>query len=194
MKRGFTLLEVMISVAIMVLVVGVMYLLADSMDLASRTQEAQTTTLDNARMGMWFLVRELRGAGDNSFTNVFPGGTVTYRKATDLDGNGTPVDSGGNLELGTPRTLQVDTAGRLVLIDGATTRVITGGVAPNEDANGNGALDAGEDANNSGRLERGLWFERDGTGIRITVEAQRNPGPRTPVMITTITETVVPRN
>ena len=43
-------------------------------------------------------------------------------------------------------------------------------------------------------LDRGVWFEQDGQGVRITVQAQRRAGVRGPLISSTVVETVVPRN
>jgi prepilin-type N-terminal cleavage/methylation domain-containing protein len=202
-NAGFTLLEMMASVAILAIVAGMMFLLAGTLQAASLTQETKLTTQEEVRAGMEFIVRELRQAADATITGL-PGGTLSYRIATDLDGNGSAVDAGGNLELSAVRTIQRDVADvngdgqtltQLVMIPtGGTARVVMNGLAVNEDGNNNGALDAAEDRNFNGALDRGVWFERVGGGVRITLQSQRRAGPQGQWMTSTLVETVVPRN
>jgi hypothetical protein len=147
---------------------------------------------------------ELRQSARASIVwNALPGPTITYRRAEDLDGNGTAVDVGGFLELGPLKTIQRDvgdangdgrTTTQLVVIEGTDVTVLANGLLENEDVNANGILEASEDGNNNGVLERGVWFEPFGAGIRITLQAQRSPGPRSPVMTSQLVEIVVPRN
>ncbi len=110
---------------------------------------------------------------------------------------------GGNLELSPVRTLQRDVADlngdgmrltQLVRVDANGVRVVGNGLAINEDLNNNGVLDGGEDRNENNVLDRGLWFERAGAGIRVTVQSERRAGPRGPLIISTLTEVVSPRN
>jgi len=202
-QAGFTLLEVMASVAILTIVSGMLFLLADSLGAASLVQEAKMTSQDEARMGMERVMGELRQAANSSVIGPFPGDSITYRIADDIDGNGLAVDIGVNLELGPARTLRRDTGDlnndgqtvtQLVCVEGANVRVITNGLIPNEDINNNGVLDGGEDVNGNGVLDRGLWFERVGPGVRVTIQTQHRAGPRGPLIHSTLTETVVPRN
>lgn len=201
-KAGVTLLEVMVSVAILTVVTGVLFVLATSLGEAARTQEAKTTTLDDARNAMLVLTRELRQAAANSFS-ALPGATLTYRIAQDVDGNGSAVNLAGDLELSTPRTVGRDfgdvngdgrRATQLILQGGGRVRVLANALAPNEDTNGNGVLDAGEDANGNRRLDRGIWFERVGPGIRITIDSQRMADARGRPMTSRLVEVVDPRN
>ena len=202
--RGFTLLELTVAISLLTVVCGMLFMLALSMARAANVQEAKITSVDDARTAMMFVIRNIRQASDASLAlGALPGPSLTFQAATDLDGNGTAVDSGVNLELSQPRTLMRDTADanadgltdtQLVMVEGANVRVIVNGLLPNEDADGDGLLSAGEDHNFNGRLDRGLWFERAGRGIRVTIQAERSAGPDGPMIVSDLVETVVPRN
>jgi prepilin-type N-terminal cleavage/methylation domain-containing protein len=203
-KEGLTLIELMIVMAILTSVLGVLFLLSNNLQQSVAFQEARVETQDNVREGMMLLIRELRQSGQTSINwNALPGAILTYRRAEDLDGNGTPTDVGGYLELGPQRTIQRDTAdangdgvtdAQLIVTDGTTVRVVANGILINEDANNNGLLDAGEDGNFNGVLDRGLWFERVGNSVQITLQAQETPGVRSPVVTSRLVEFVTPRN
>jgi prepilin-type N-terminal cleavage/methylation domain-containing protein len=202
-RAGFTLLEVMASVAILSIVTGILFVLADSLNRSAVAQEAKISAQDEARVGMELVVTQLRQAAASSLVGPFPGPSLTFRAADDVDGNGSAVDEGGNLELGPARTIRRDTTDaypdgqtvtQLVLANANGARVLTNGLLPNEDVNNNNALDAGEDVNRNGRLDRGIWFERVNQGIRVTVQTQHRAGLNGPFMNSTLTEIVVPRN
>ena len=206
MKRaeGMTLIELMIVMAILSAVLGLLFLLSESLQRSVAAQEAKVSTQDNVRTGMQTVMRELRQAARGSFNwTALPGDSLSYQRAEDLDGNGTAVDSGVFLELGPQRTLQRDindangdgeTIRQLVIVDANTVQVVANGLLPNEDINADGTLGAGEDRNFNGVLDRGLWFEPVGEGIRVTLQAQRSLGPRSPLMTSQLVEIVVPRN
>jgi len=206
MKRtGFTLVELMVAVAILSIVMAILFVLATTLGEASQVQEAKITTVDDARDGMLRLVRNLRQAAVMSINwPGLPGETLTFRAATDVDGNGTAVDVGVELELTGIRTLSRDltdlngdglTVTQLIMEEGGQATVITNGLLPNEDANANDTLDAGEDLNFNGFLDRGLWFEPVGRAIRVTIQTQRaSAAPQGIPITTTLFETVAPRN
>lgn len=201
---GMTLIELMIVMAILTIVLGTLFVLGDNLQRSVATQEARVTTQDDVRIAMQRIMRELRQSARASIPwNTLPNTSISYRRAEDLDGNGTAVDVGGFLELGAQRTIQRDTndangdgltTTQLVIIDGNQVTVLANGLLENEDANADGILSAGEDSNNNGVLERGVWFEPVGSGMRITLQAQRSPGPRNQIVTSQLTEIVVPRN
>lgn len=202
-NAGFTLLEVMASVAILTIVTGMLFMLANTLNVSAASQEAKIAAQDEARQGMELVVGQLRQAAGSSLVGPFPGPSISYRVADDVDGNGSAVNASGNLELGPVRTIRRDTTDingdgltvtQLVRVEGATARVITNGLLPNEDINNNNVLDGGEDANANGVLDRGLWFEPEGSGVRITIQAQRRVGRDRLFMNSTLTEIVIPRN
>ncbi|HRT65809.1 MAG TPA: prepilin-type N-terminal cleavage/methylation domain-containing protein [Candidatus Hydrogenedentes bacterium] len=199
--RGMTLLEVMIAITILTIVMGTLFSLSIGIGDAAQVQETRIITTDDTRRAIQDIVRELRQASLGSLTGI-PGATLTYRVATDVDGNGVAVNSSGGLELSTVRTIQRDTAdlngdgvttSQILLRNGANNIVLANGVPNNEDANNNGVLDAGEDANRNGRLDRGIWFTRTGSAVTVTLQSQQRLRRGT-LFVTTLSETVVPRN
>ncbi|MBN2309266.1 MAG: prepilin-type N-terminal cleavage/methylation domain-containing protein [Candidatus Hydrogenedentes bacterium] len=205
MKRnGFTLIEIMISVTILTVVLGILFTLATNLGRSARIQEAKVTTVDEVRTAMMFVTREIRQASMGSISSgTLPGPALTYRVAIDADGNGSAVDVAGNLELSGTRTLARDvndlngdgqTVTQLIMVEGTDVRVIANNLLPDEDLNGNDTLESGEDANGNGLLERGLWFESAGAGIRVTIQAQRRADERGFLLPSGVIETVMPRN
>ncbi len=184
MKRyGFTLIEVMISVAILTVVGGILFVLSLSMAQSSQVQEARITSVDDARGAMFIVIRELRQASMASINwNDLPGEQIEYRVAQDISGNGVAVDSSVRLELSDIRMIQRDsddqsddgvTDTQLVLVDGNNVRVLANGLLPGEG---------------------GVWFERaDEGGVRVQIATERRGPGGTPIRAV-LTETVVPRN
>lgn len=203
-NRGFTLIELMIVVAVLLIVMGLLFTLALNVQSAAASQDARIAGQDEVRNGMNWLTRELRSATAASIaTNTFPSSTLTYRRAIDADGNGTAVNSGVFLETSALRTIQRDTAdlnadGRtldqLVMVESGTATVITNGLLVDEDANNNNALDGGEDTNFNGVLDRGVLFQQMGNGVLVTLQAMHRPSPREQPQLSTFREAVVPRN
>jgi type II secretory pathway pseudopilin PulG len=198
---GFTLLEMMVTVLIVVVVVGILSGMAIGLGDTARIQEIKGDSSDQARRGMLYIIRDLRQADGASITGA-PGDTITYRVAADVDGNGTAVDVGGDLELGPVITAGRDvndlnndglTLNQFIWSDGNDAKVFANNLLPNEDGNNNGVLDSGEDANGNGILDRGLWFGRNGSFIEVTI--QTGGQTRRGRMITfNFNEVVRPRN
>lgn len=204
-QGGFTMLELTVAMGILVVISGVLFTLAVQVGDAAQLQETKVATGDEARTAMMFLIRDLRQATLNSITmgNVLPSDQLQYRVARDVDGNGTAVNAAGDLETSPIRIISRDTGDlnndgitttQLIVQEGAAVTVITNGLLEDEDSNANGVLDAGEDANSNGRLDRGLLFEQDGSGVRVTVQAERRPRGTGPLLSTSMVEVVVPRN
>jgi len=200
-NSGMTLVEVMVVVAILTLVMGILFGLSTSMGDTARVQGAKITSSDQARRGMIYATRDLRQAA-NSTISALPAATISYRVAADLDGNGSAVDVGANIELSGVHQIERDltdangdgiTRTQLVLKMGGAVQVLANDVAEDEDTNGNGVLDAGEDRNLNGRLDRGVWFERDNSGIRVTIQAEGH-SRQGHLIQSSLTETVFPRN
>jgi prepilin-type N-terminal cleavage/methylation domain-containing protein len=202
--RGFTLLELMIVIAVLTIVMGLLFTLALNVQTAAASQEARIAGQDQVRNATQWLTRELRQAtGVTVNANAFPATSLSYRRADDIDGNGTAVDVGLSLEVTGVHTIQRDAAdangdGRtrdqLVMIDGGNVTVLANDLLPDEDANGNNALDGGEDANSNGALDRGLLFQQAGGGVLVTVQAMYQPSPREQEQLSTMQTIVVPRN
>jgi prepilin-type N-terminal cleavage/methylation domain-containing protein len=201
---GMTLLEVMISLTIFTVVMGMLFLISTTLSSASASQDARTYTQDEARNAMQVIIRELRQAQSSSINWAgLPAARITYRVATDVDGNGTAVNAGGFLEVSAVHTIGPDTTdlnhdGRtttqLIFNDGVRTMVLSNDLLVNEDANNNGALDANEDRNGNKVLDRGIWFQASGTGIQVLLQTQRRPTVRSAFVNSTLRETVIPRN
>jgi hypothetical protein len=196
-----TLLDVMIAVTILTAVMGILFSLSIGIGDTAQVMSAKATATDEARRAMIYIVRDLREAATSSISGP-SGPSITYRVAADMDGNGTAVDVGGNLELSTLRTIERDTADlnhdgqttdQLVLHGTAWVRVIGNYLCPNEDANNNGVLDAGEDLNHNGVLDHGIWFERSGGAVVVHIETE-NRSRQGHVIVSRLTETVVSRN
>lgn len=194
----------MISVSILTVVGGLLLLLVMGVGRAARVQEAQVTTQDDARSAMRTLEREVREAARSSINWAnLPGRTLTFRQAEDVDGNGTAVDVGINLELGPVVQVFIDTAdlngdrqttSQLLMVEGNRITVLASDIRPDEDANNNNVLDAGEDRDNNGRLDRGVLFAPRGTGIVMQIQTQRRSDPQGPLIRSELQQIVVPRN
>ncbi|NIA14952.1 MAG: prepilin-type N-terminal cleavage/methylation domain-containing protein [Nitrospiraceae bacterium] len=198
---GVTLIELIIAISIMSIVMGVLFGLAISVGDTSRVQEEKMDAFDQARKGILYAARDLRQARGFGISEL-PADTVTYRVATDLDGNGSAVDVSGNIELSVERTITRDFddlngdgigESQLVLSNGNTVMVLANNLLPDEDINQNGELEPEEDLNGNGVLDRGVWFERVGSAVRVQVQAfgQSRQGH---VLSTSMSTMVVPRN
>ena len=208
-STGVTLVELMIVAALLTVVAGTIYTVARAAIVNTAFHDAEITAQEEARRGLQFMVTELRGARRTSLSGqTLPSNQLTFRIPGDADGNGLPVDVSGYLESVGTITYMRDlqdlngdglTTTQLVRVDQDDTGTVTGvtvianDIMPNEDANGNGILDPGEDVNASRFLERGVWFERPGSLVRITVDSQKTVGAGTLVWAS-VTAQVYPRN
>lgn len=188
-RQGFTLIEMMVVVSLLTIILGTLFVLANSTGEAARVQEAKTASRDQVRNAISPIVRELRQASASSINwSELPGSAITYRIPVDITGNGHPVDTAGQLELSPGRRIGLDdndvnndglTETQAVLAeDGVFLGVLASYLTPDGAAGGDPAL----------------WFEPVGQGIRITVSAQVSAGPTSPPMRSTLQETVLPRN
>ena len=202
--HGFTLIELVMTVAILTIVMGALFGIALGIGDTARIQETKATTSDEARRALQQLVPELRQAAMSSINwNELPGERITYRIAADLDGNGAAVNTEGALELSDTHTVQRDTedvngdgltATQLVLVIGDNTRVLANELAPeSESLDAQGVFGPAQDTNGNGRLDRGFWVvARDG-GLEISVQAQGHSRQGN-ILSTSLTEFVAPRN
>lgn len=180
-RRGFTMIELLISCTLFVVLMGVVAQLYFSMSGASNVMMRKVTARDESRKAIQAISDEIRQAAASSLSGL-PGEKLTYRVAVDADGNGSAVDAAGAPELSGVCTLTRDyddanqdglRESQLILVsDKGTARVIANGLIASEDRDGNNALDAGEDVNEDGILNRGLWFESAAGGVLITVETR----------------------
>mgnify|MGYP002619724480 CR=1 FL=1 len=191
-NHGYTLLELTMAMAILVIVSGMLLMLSISLGSATQAQEAKITTSDEARTAMLQIVRQVRQASRASIpTGSLPGPVLTYRVAQDVSGNGVAVNPAVALELSPVRTIQRDTddlnndgvgATQLIMTEGANVTVLANNLM----------LDGAN--NNAVGIDVGLWFEQVGGAIRITVQTQRVADSAGRVVQTTMVETVMPRN
>jgi prepilin-type N-terminal cleavage/methylation domain-containing protein len=195
-SRGFSLLEVMVSVTILMIALAFLYTLSMSVSNSSSVQEAKVYTQDQVRNAMLLITMDLRNASSSTVTGA-PGAVMTYQKADDVDGNGSAVNVGGFLELNGVTTIQrnpaLPTQITMTLPDG-TVRELANDILLNEDADGSGALNGVEDTNLNGTLDRGFWFTQTGKMIEITIQAQRFVGSPPRPILTSLVESVEPRN
>ena len=204
-QAGMTLMEITVTITILSVLVGILLTLGVTVGDVSATELARTTATDEARRGIEYLTAQLRNASLGSLS-ALPANAIGFQVAQDVDGNGSAVDHSGNLELGPVITVSRDTSD--VNHDGVTTTqlllqktvggkvttvVLANNLLPDEDANGNKTLDAGEDTNRNGALDHGVWFERVGNAIRITLQTEGQTR-RGNVIAYTLTEMVLPRN
>jgi prepilin-type N-terminal cleavage/methylation domain-containing protein len=204
-QLGFTMIEMMIALAIFSVVMLMLLTLSLSMGSAARLQDAKITTQDDARNGMMVLTRNVRQASRTSINwGALPNSTISYQVAMDNDANGFAVDSNNDLEVGPVITVGIDnadlnndgeTTSQLVWSDGARVDVLVNGLMDTtEDANGNNVLDAGEDTNGNGDLDQGLLVQTIGSGVLITIQTQRPVDASGTNVTSKFTEFVVPRN
>ncbi len=200
-ESGMSLLEVMVAVSILTIVMGTLFGLSISLGDTAQVQEAKITSSDEARRGVISVTRELRQAANSSVTGL-PGATITYRVAVDIDGNGSAVDVGSSIELSAVRTIERDLTDangdgvrdtQLVMKTSGAVQVLANNLLRDEDANGNGVLDPGEDRNLNARLDHGVWFERTGSSVSVTIETE-SQSRQGRLIETRLTETVFPRN
>lgn len=219
-RAGFTLLELMIVMVVLTVLTGALTALAIALNEAAMMQEANITSLEDARRGMNGLTQELRQARAASIVindATPPGDVIQYQVPLDLDGNGNALDANGNVEMSPVRTIMLDvndlnndglTTTQLIMTEtgsgtpgGPGVFVVTNGLF-NEDRNGNGVLDPNEDRNNNGVLDTGLDISFVNGIMQIILTTGRAgkvaAGPSgqrlETLFITTLSETIAPRN
>ncbi len=124
-EQGFTLVEVLIALALTVVTVGGIYGIYLSQVQGQVVREDQLDMQQHARVAMDLIIRELRMAGydpqhvnqDKNLLNDFDG--ITYHSThlvvkADLNGNGAPTDSNESIRFShdpATFTLRRDTGG-----------------------------------------------------------------------------------
>lgn len=214
-RRGYTLIELAITITILTAVTLVISGLAMALNEAAAMQEANITNMDEARMGMLNLTMELRQclAGSIDIDDAeLPADAISYTVPLDLDGNGNALDTNGDLEISNLRTISRDlndangdglTETQLVVTEAgsAMVRVLANSLY-NEDRNGNDTLDANEDLNGNGIIDTGVDFSFVDGALQIILTTGRTGkigfdsqgNPKETVYVTTLSETVFPRN
>lgn len=196
-QAGVTLLEMMFSVAILTTVMGVLFSLSLGMGDTARIQEVKARSNDEARRALLAVVPRLRQAQRTSInTEDMPGDVLKFNMAADIDGNGSAVNVGGKLEVGSLVTIQRDTndlngdgvgAEQLIMIQGDTVTVLANDLSPDS---GPAPVAAGEEpAENTA----GFWVEEQAGGVLITIRTQ-GTSRQGHVIRQQFTELVNPRN
>ncbi len=191
-RRGFTLIEMVMVVAIFTVVMGALMGLSLGMSRTSSVQRAKMTATEEAQRALETLVARVHAAAATSInTASLPGDVLTFRAATDVDGNGTAVNATAALELGTQITVQADTADankdgvtktQLVMVQGTKTRVLCNGLPPDSATKTNGVP-----------LVKGFWVVPRNGGLDITVQTEVKDNRGKPYRVS-LTEFAVPRN
>ncbi len=185
-RRGMTLLEITIAMAILSIVVGTLYTLSISLGDAATMQQLRASSHDEARRALYFMTRELRQSSVSTFSSL-PANSLDYRVVDDIDGNGTAVDVNGNVEFGPQRKLTRDfddansdgiSDRQLVMIQGDAVRVIANDLVPYDSQ-------ASEDP--------GLWFDLVDNSLQIQIETQGTTRRGRPINAS-LSVVVVPRN
>lgn len=202
--RGMTLLEMMFAVSIFTVVMAAIFGLSLSFGDTAEVQEIKAVTNDELRRAMQFMIPDLRQAVRSTINwDELPGERITYCVPEDISGNGLPVNVQCRLEIGQPRVIGRDlgdvngdgiTATQLIAQSGNRIQVLANDVSPDsEQPDASGVFGPAQDLNGNGRLDRGIWFEPDGRGIRVTIQTQ-GENRRGQILRTTLQDTVVPRN
>lgn len=196
-RSGFTLLEAMFSTAILTVVMGVLFSLSIGIGDTARIQEIKATANDEARRALLAVVPRLRQAqGTSVNTDAMPGDVLSFNMAADMDGNGSAVNVGGNLEVSSLVTIQRDTddvnedgvgAAQLIMLQGDVITVLANSLSP--DAAPAPAADGEEPAPNTA----GFWVEEQAGGVLITIRTQ-GTSRQGQVIRQQFTELVNPRN
>lgn len=203
-NRGMTLVEMMFAVAIMTVVMGALFGLAISFGDTAQIQDIKATSNDEARRALQMLVPDLHQAVRTSINWAdLPGEVLSYRVATDIDGNGTAVDKNGEIEISAPRLISRDTGDlngdgktldQIIAISGGNVTVIANEVSPeSEQPDASGGFGEAQDTNGNGRMDRGIWLEPWGRGLRVTIQTQ-GVDRRGHDLRVTLQEIVYPRN
>jgi len=151
---GFTLVELLISMAIVGVVLGSIYSLFISQSRNAAVQEQVTSVQQNLRAAIYFMERELRMAGYNP-TGVTAGGV-----GEDIDCNGTSDPSQSD----NSATLMTDESESIGL-----KNVQTGTLTFTQDLNGDGDTCDGDES--IVYALNGLMLERNSAPIAENIEA-----------------------
>ena len=197
MKRvqGFSLVEAMVSVAILSVLLGTIVGLSIGIGDTAKMLDINVTCNDEARRALIVISRELRQASLKSISGV-PGNAILYQTPTDLDGNGTALSKTMTLELSDVKRIGRAATGTSLVLTSASTKtqqVLATNLIADEDTNGNDVLDAKEDLNANGLLEHGIWYQWGGNAIKVTIQTQSDTR-RGRHVLATLSETVAPRN
>lgn len=202
---GFTLIELMVSMAALMMILGMLYGAAFAMAKAAGTQDSLIMLNQEARVAMDSAVRNLRMSPANGVlgwdgTAFSPLGNapvtaIQYRRVADMDGNGVAVNQDLSLGLTPPFQLTRDlndanqdglTNTQLVRLDqnGNVVEVLANHLSPPMATGGfYTAPNGGFEVRNVG-----------GGSIQITLIMRHRPDPASPMMVVRLDEVVSPRN
>ncbi len=193
-NRGFTLLEMMVAVAIFTMVMGTIFAISLGFANAAEVQEIKITTTYEARRAFLAMTPVLRQAIRQTINwDDLPGDSITFRVPVDISGNGWVIDPNGQVEMSDPITVQRDvndanddgiTMSQLVLVTSDEVRVLANDLQ--EDA-------APNDADDEIPEGVGFWVVPRNGGLDVTIRAEGTTR-RGQVYTTTITEFILPRN
>lgn len=190
-ERGFTAIEMVIVLFILVTAAGLVFEVAKSLAVSYRTGETKIQVEENLRAGMTFMTRELRQARQNNlmvqlggFVQWPAGDTIVFEHPADIDGNGNVLNAAtGIVEYAQPIKYEFDSANKQII--------------RKQDLNINGIAEASVPGeirticNNVSDVE--FYFPSvDMTEIRVTVTIERPSGQD--IIKHTLREQVVPRN
>lgn len=194
-NRGFTLLEMMMAVAIFSMVMGTLFTLSLTFANSAEIQELRITNNDEARRMFLALTPLLRQASRRSINwDELPGDRISFQIAADNDGNGFAINATGDVELTGQAAIERDrtdanddgiTMPQLVYIDDdGNVRVLA-----------NGLQDAPVPSGATGGIPDGVgfWVEPQGDGVLVTVRTEGTTR-RGRVFTTTVSEFILPRN
>jgi type IV pilus assembly protein PilW len=150
---GFSLIELLVSMAIVGIVLGAIYSIFITQSRTASVQEQMVTMQKNLRSAIYFMEREVRMAGYNP-TAVISGGVGDD---IDCDGTNDPSQSDN------PATLMADES-ESIGIKNAQTNTLTF----SQDLNGNG--DTCDSDESITYALNGLMLERDSTPIAENIE------------------------
>ena len=191
-RAGMTLLEIMVAVAIFTIVIGILFTLSVGMSDTARLHEEKSQTVDQARRALITLERELLQASRSSIaikdaagTTATAGPTLIYKIPVNDATTNVGIKPNKTINLGNNRTIGTDVNDANQ--DGlATTQLVLTGTdtdIPN----------AVRVLANDLVTPNGIWFQRDGTAIRVTVQT-RGISRQGLIITSHLSETLLPRN
>jgi hypothetical protein len=196
-NAGVTLLELMVAMGILTAVMGVLFTLSLSIGDTARLQNTKVINNDEARRVLLAVIPRLRMAQDSTINKAaMPGDVLSFRMPSDLDGNGTSVNVGGDLELGNVVTFRRDSEDlngdgvsttQLIMVEGDTITVLANNLSP--DAAPAPAAEGEPEPENTA----GFWVQEQSGGVLVTIRTQ-GTSRRGHVIRQTFTELVDPRN
>lgn len=206
-EGGFTLIELMVSMAALAIAMTMLYGAAASMASIAGTQDSLVMLNQEARQAMNTITRNLRmatttsilvpdgGGGFAPLTNV-PATQLQYQRVDDMDGNGVALNQDLSVGLTQPFLITRDlndlngdglTLTQLVRIDQTTNQIV--------EVLANHVSPVVATGNFYDAANGGLLFQNIGGGaIQVTLIMRHQPSPTSPTMVVRLDEVVSPRN